>query len=148
MGDTVPIEDEGESDLKTRKDKDGKGKSEKDKTAEGDKGKEGGDPENQAEDQYENSLVDDKRLFVMNLSYQVTHDELNELFGSHGKILDVEIPFGKRGRGPLGIGFIKFETAESAISAFAALDKSYFQGRKIHIKPAEKKQLVVQEEFK
>ena len=74
----------------------------------------------------ESSLVDDKRLFVMNLSYSVTHDELTELFGKYGKVTDVELPFGKRGRGPLGIGFVKFETAEAAISAFASLDKSYY----------------------
>ena len=40
---------------------------------------------------------------------------------------------------PLGLGFVRYETAEAAISAFAELDKSYFQGRKLHIKPAEKK---------
>lgn len=40
---------------------------------------------------------------------------------------------------PLGIGFITFETSESAISAFAEMDKTFFQGRKLHIKPAEKK---------
>lgn len=39
----------------------------------------------------------------------------------------------------LGIGFVRFVTDESAIDAFASLDKTYFQGRKIHIKPAEKK---------
>lgn len=40
---------------------------------------------------------------------------------------------------PLGIGFVRFVTAESAISAFAELDKTYYQGRKLHIKPAERK---------
>ena len=75
----------------------------------------------------ENSLVDDKRLFVMNLSYQVTKEELQELFGKFGEIVDIEIPFRKHGKGvPLGIGFIRFVTTESAISAFAQLDKSYF----------------------
>lgn len=88
----------------------------------------------------EESLVDDKRLFVMNLSYQVTKEELQELFGKYGEIVDIEIPFRKYGKGvPLGLGFIRFVTSESAIQAFAELDKSYFQGRKIHIKPAERK---------
>lgn len=88
----------------------------------------------------EDSLVDDKRLFVMNLSYQVTKEELEELFGKYGDIVDIEIPFRKYGKGvPLGLGFVRFVTTESAIQAFAELDKSYFQGRKIHIKPAERK---------
>jgi RNA recognition motif-containing protein len=34
---------------------------------------------------------------------------------------------------------VRFQESEHAISAFAELDKSYYQGRKIHIKPAEKK---------
>ena len=76
----------------------------------------------------------------MNLSYQVTKEELQELFGKYGEIVDIEIPFRKHGKGvPLGIGFVRFVTEESAISAFAELDKTYFQGRKLHIKPAEKK---------
>lgn len=76
----------------------------------------------------------------MNLSYQVTKEELQELFGKYGEIVDIEIPFRKYGKGlPLGLGFVRFVTAESAISAFAELDKSYYQGRKLHIKPAEKK---------
>ncbi len=75
----------------------------------------------------EDSLVDDKRLFVMNLSYQVTKEELQELFGKYGEIVDIEIPFRKYGKGvPLGLGFIRFVTSESAIQAFAELDKSYF----------------------
>ena len=63
----------------------------------------------------------------MNLSYQVTHEELQDLFGKYGPIVDVEIPFRKKGKGvPLGLGFIRYETAEAAISAYAELDKSYF----------------------
>ena len=69
-------------------------------------------------------MVDDKRLYVMNLSYQVTKEELTDLFGKYGEIVDIEIPLRKYGRGePLGIGFIRFATSEAAISAFAELDK-------------------------
>lgn len=94
------------------------------------------------------SLVDDKRLFVMNLSYTVTKEELQETFGKYGEIQDIEIPFRKGGRGtPLGLGFIRYAESESAIQAFAEMDKSYFQGRKIHIKPAEKKPEKIEEPY-
>lgn len=74
-----------------------------------------------------NEFIDDRRLYLMNLSYQVTKDELQEAFGKFGKIIDIEIPFRKKGKGvPLGIGFIRFETSEAAISAFAEMDKTYF----------------------
>ena len=76
----------------------------------------------------------------MNLSYEVTEDEMRDLFGQHGGITHVEIPFRKGGRGTkLGLAFISFDTSESAISAYAELDQKYFQGRKLHIKPAERK---------
>ena len=72
-------------------------------------------------------MVDDKRLFVMNLSYQVTKEEVEALFGKYGEIVDIEIPFRKHGKGvPLGIGFVRFTTSEAAIQAFAELDKTYF----------------------
>lgn len=73
----------------------------------------------------------------MNLSYDVTHDELKEYFGKFGEIENVEIPLRKGGGGAaLGISYITFRETEGAISAFATLDKSFFQGRKIHILPA------------
>jgi len=57
----------------------------------------------------------------------VTKDELNEAFGRFGKIVDVEIPFRKKGKGvPLGIGFVRYETSEAAISAYAEMDKTFF----------------------
>ena len=83
--------------------------------------------EAKAEEAAQDSLVDDKRLFVMNLSYQVTKEEVQELFGKYGEIVDIEIPFRKHGKGvPLGIGFVRFAASEAAIQAFAELDKTYF----------------------
>jgi RNA recognition motif-containing protein len=35
----------------------------------------------------------------MNLSYDVTHDELNELFKIYGEIEKIEIPLRKGGKG-------------------------------------------------
>ena len=59
----------------------------------------------------ENPYVDEKRLYVMNLSYQVTKEELQELFGKYGEIVDIEIPLRKHGKGvPLGIGFVRYVT--------------------------------------
>lgn len=59
----------------------------------------------------------------MNLSYEVTDEELRGLFGTFGDINQIEIPFRKGGKGTkLGLAFISFDTCESAISAYAELD--------------------------
>jgi multiple RNA-binding domain-containing protein 1 len=85
-------------------------------------------------------LIDEQRLYVMNLPFTITHDDLRERFGKYGEIQDIEVPL-RKGTGGLGLGiaFIRYETIEGAVSAFAELDKTYYQGRKLHILPAQKK---------
>lgn len=63
----------------------------------------------------------------MNLSYDVTHDELNDLFKTYGEIEKIEIPLIKGGKGQsMGVAYINYKDTESAISCFATLDKQYF----------------------
>lgn len=71
----------------------------------------------------------------MNLPFQITHDELRAVFEKNGPVQDIEIPVRRGGVG-FGFAFIRYENVESAVAAFANLDKTYFQGRKLHILPA------------
>lgn len=82
--------------------------------------------------------IDEQRLYVMNLPFIITHDELRELFSKFGEVEDIEIPLRRGGTG-FGFAFVRFTTVEGAVSAFAELDKTYFQGRKLHILPAQAK---------
>ena len=85
----------------------------------------------------------------MNLSYEVTHDELRSLFSKYGEVKNIEVPLRKGGGGQaLGIAYITFDQTEGAISAYASLDKQYYQGRKLHIMPAQKKPPAEPREFK
>jgi len=86
------------------------------------------------EPQQENE-VDEQRLYVMNLAFTITHEELRELFQKYGEVEEVEIPLRKGGQG-YGFAFVKFKDVEGAVSAFAELDKTFYQGRKLHILPA------------
>lgn len=61
----------------------------------------------------------------MNLPYTITIEELINVFSKYGTVQDVELPL-RRGATPTGYAFIRFETVEAAISAFAAMDKQYF----------------------
>lgn len=73
----------------------------------------------------------------MNLPFTVENEDLQNLFEKFGKIEEIEIPI-KRGQ-RTGYAFVKFEMSESAIAAYATVDKTYFQGRKVHVLPAQKK---------
>lgn len=62
---------------------------------------------------------------MMNLPFQISHDELRELFSRFGEIEDIEVPLRRGGTG-FGFAFVRFATIEGSVSAYAELDKTYF----------------------
>jgi multiple RNA-binding domain-containing protein 1 len=88
------------------------------------------------EDYHEKEIDDTGRLFVRNLQYAVTEDELRELFSSYGQISEVHIPLDGDKKGK-GFAFVQFLFPEHALKAMNDLDGSSFQGRLLHIIPAE-----------
>jgi multiple RNA-binding domain-containing protein 1 len=73
------------------------------------------------------ALVDENRLYVMNLPFETTEYELNEKFGTYGNIEGISIPK-MRGTGQgKGYAYVAYTTAESAIDAYAHLDQTVFQ---------------------
>eukprot|EP00347_Sterkiella_histriomuscorum_P002356 403368470 len=86
----------------------------------------------------DDNIIDEQRIYVMNLAFTINHEELREKFGPFGEIADIEIPLRKGGQS-FGFAFIKYATVEAAVSAYAELDKTFYQGRKLHILPAQKK---------
>ncbi len=67
------------------------------------------------------------KLYVGNLSYSVTSEELKELFSQSGEVSDCRVIEGK------GFGFITFASAEGAGAAKDALNDQEFKGRKLKI---------------
>lgn len=82
--------------------------------------------------------IDQNRLYVMNLPFAISEDELREYFGGFGEIDEISIPLRKGGLGT-GFGFIRYMEPESAVNAFGHLDKKIFQGRILTILPASKR---------
>jgi RNA recognition motif-containing protein len=70
------------------------------------------------------------KLYVGNLSYSVTPEELKELFSEHGEVLEVKIIEGK------GFGFIEMETQAEAEGARKELDGTMLKGRNLRVNPA------------
>ncbi len=52
-------------------------------------------------------------MFVGNLSFDVTREELIEAFGSAGKVVDAKVPTDRETGRPRGFAFVEFEDEES-----------------------------------
>lgn len=77
-----------------------------------------------------------KKLFVGNLSYNMTDDQLNAIFAAFGTVISANIVFDKFSHRSKGFGFVEFETEEQAQAAIQALDGSDQDGRNMAVKEA------------
>ncbi|KAK4534967.1 hypothetical protein CDCA_CDCA03G0992 [Cyanidium caldarium] len=84
-------------------------------------------------------VFDTGRLFLRNLPYTATEEELESMFGSHGRLAEVHLVRDARTRQSTGTAFVMFVLPECAARAMAALDGTVFQGRLLHILPARAK---------
>ena len=77
-----------------------------------------------------------KKLFVGNLPFTMTDDQLNAIFAAFGKVISANIVFDKFSHRSKGFGFVEFETEEEAKAAMQALDGSDQEGRPMAVKEA------------
>ena len=85
------------------------------------------------------SVADTGRLYVRNLCYTCTSQDLEDLFSPFGQLTEVYLPIDPSTKKVKGFAFVTFVFPEHAITAMDALDKTKFQGRLIHILPGESK---------
>lgn len=77
-----------------------------------------------------------QRIFVGNLPFSATDEQLNELFGKHGEVIKAEVVkdrFTERSR---GFGFVEMAQAEHATAAIAALNGQELDGRPLTVSEA------------
>ncbi|KAF8983930.1 hypothetical protein BGZ46_009167 [Entomortierella lignicola] len=86
-----------------------------------------------------NLIADTGRLFVRNLPYTCTEEELRKLFEKFGPLSEVHMPISKDTKKPKGYAYILYLLPEHAIKAFTALDKKFFMGRLLHILASKEK---------
>ena len=67
-------------------------------------------------------------VFVSNLKFTSTRDEIKELFEKHGSVKEVRKTLDGKGR-PRGFAYVEFEEAASARAAIRNLDNLLFKGR-------------------
>jgi len=77
------------------------------------------------------------KIFVGNLSYETTQDQLSTLLGDVGEIKDVYLPADRISGRPRGFAFVEFSTEEEARQAIEKYNEYEFGGRKLRINEAE-----------
>ena len=70
------------------------------------------------------------KLYVGNLSYSVTDEQLEKLFSAHGKVQSANVIGNK------GFGFVELSANEEAEKAKDALDGTDFEGRTLKVDEA------------
>jgi RNA recognition motif-containing protein len=77
-----------------------------------------------------------KKLYVGNLSFSTTEDELRELFEQYGSTESVAVITDRETGRSRGFGFVEFEDAASAEAAVSALDGKEFGDRSLRVNEA------------
>jgi cold-inducible RNA-binding protein len=79
------------------------------------------------------------RLFVGNLSFSVTEEQLTKLFGEHGEVSEVAIPKDREAGTPRGFAFVTMANAQQAEAAASKINGIDLDGRTIRVSEAESK---------
>lgn len=75
-------------------------------------------------------------IYVGNISFSVTDDELRELFEKHGEVESLKIITDAMTGKPRGFGFVEMTSEEDAMKAIKALNGAEFKGRALNVSVA------------
>ena len=76
------------------------------------------------------------KLFVGNLSFNATQEQLQDLFGAHGPVQEVDVIKDKFSGRPRGFAFVTMEPKEGADAAVQALNGKEIDGRALTVNEA------------
>jgi len=79
-------------------------------------------------------------IYVGNLSWSMTDDDLMNLFTEHGSVTSAKILKDKMNGRSKGFGFVEMEDDEAAKAAIAALNETEVQGRKLIVNESQPRQ--------
>ena len=80
------------------------------------------------------------RIYVGNLSYQATEDELRELFEQYGEVAEVNVVTDRETGRSRGFAFVEMPSKEEGTAAIEALDQKDSQGRTLRVNEAQPRQ--------
>ena len=77
-----------------------------------------------------------KKLYVGNLSYNTTEDNLRNMFASFGNVASAKIIYDRETGNSKGFGFIEMSTDEEASAAISGTNGHEFEGRQLRVNEA------------
>jgi RNA recognition motif-containing protein len=79
-------------------------------------------------------------IYVGNLSYNMTEDDLRNMFEAHGKVDRASLAMDRMTGRARGFGFVEMPDDEEAKKAIGALNEMEMQGRKMMVNVAKPKE--------
>jgi len=73
------------------------------------------------------------KLFVGNLAFSTTENELRDAFAAHGTVVEVTVMMDRATGRPRGFGFVTMGSAEEAEKAISALNGAQMGGRAVTV---------------
>lgn len=73
------------------------------------------------------------KLFVGNLSFDTTENDLQDAFAAHGTVTEANIMMDRMSGRPRGFGFVTMSTPEEAQKAIAAMNGAQLGGRALTV---------------
>ncbi|MEL7085775.1 MAG: RNA-binding protein [Cyanobacteria bacterium P01_A01_bin.3] len=75
-------------------------------------------------------------VYVGNLSYEATEDDLRSVFGEFGAVKSVQLPTDRDTGRKRGFGFVEMESDDQETAAIDALNEAEWMGRSLKVNKA------------
>ncbi|MCX8071819.1 MAG: RNA-binding protein [Candidatus Binatia bacterium] len=79
------------------------------------------------------------KVFVGNLNFRTTQQQLSEAFSEVGQVLSIYMPSDRETGRPRGFAFVEFATSDEAQQAIGRFDGQELDGRKLRVNLAEER---------
>ena len=80
-----------------------------------------------------------KKIFVGNLSFEVTDFDLEDLFKQHGEVLSAKVILDRDSGRSRGFGFVEMVSDEAAKAAIAGMNGKELKGKPLKVNEASSK---------
>ena len=75
-------------------------------------------------------------VYIGNLSYDATEDDIKTVFADYGSVKRVQVPADRDTGRPRGFAFVEMDTEEEETAAIEALDGAEWMGRNLKVNKA------------